>query len=124
MTVTLIDPHGLPPLVVPLQHGGTVTVEVHAEIGPFVIHQRVAGGMLVEGWTASHRTTGMRLWSTQLFAEAVRAAQWMDAQGVVPVEAEACKQWRDRIKAADYTRWCAELQKIAPRYGILPGVPA
>lgn len=106
---------------VPLVNEQTALIVVDKSIGAFAIHQRVYGGAAVgPGWSVSHRTTGMLIWTTKEQYEAVQVAVWLHDQQIIPMGRDETLVWKSKLGAKAHAALTAQLAAVAPRY-IPPG---
>lgn len=100
--------------------GEKVRVVADAVIGNYAVHRALWGGApVVPAWTVTHISSCSQLWITAKFEDAVKVANFLMKEKLVPETLDAFMQWRQRVSqpnnASRATLWAA-LQSIAPRY--------
>lgn len=97
--------------------GKRVRIIVDAVVGAFAIHQRVwAEQPTGPGWTVSHCSSGMSIWTATNYDDAVKVAHHLEKQRTIPEGREAFLAWKDKLTGAERSKLIETLQRIAPRY--------
>lgn len=96
--------------------GARLSVAVERVVGIYAIHPMISHGVAqLPGWSVSHQAAGLCIWSVAHYEEAVRVAEWLDAQDVIPEDPLMVQSWWAHARA-DQARLVAQLTGIAPRY--------
>lgn len=96
---------------------GILVVDPDAVIGPYAIHGRIKDGAASgPGWTITHRSTGKAVWHVLEYADAIKVAQWLDNERVMPESREEAFTWIAKRLPSEQTKLMVQLQHIAPRH--------
>lgn len=94
-----------------------VDVDPDAVIGVFAIHLRIQGQKPTgPAWSITHRPTGKAVWHVREYADAIKVAQYLDQERVMPETKEEALEWISKQLPSDRTKFTLALHRIAPRY--------
>lgn len=111
-------------VLVRLTNGRMVSVEAVSSFGDYAVHPWVTPVLVAQqnGFTVTHRPSGLSIWSVRTYVEALRVANHLNDSNALPADPLALEhllQEAHVVPASDtmkkFTALRAELEKIAPR---------
>lgn len=103
---------------VTLGSGSSLFVFERTTVGIYAVHEAVVNGRpYANAWTTTHTPSGLAIWTTRTFEDAVKVAEWLHAYPHIPAGREEFIQWRDREDSL--VALCTlegDLRRLAPRY--------